>query len=468
MHTARASHAARASDRHFYRPAPEHSLTTTRRQFLSRTSRTAAGFALGGALAQPPSAAAAPAAFDPYDWASVRAQFNLDPSLAHLSNFFLASCPAPVRDAIDRHRRALDENPYTYLDDHMFGKPDAMLWRNVTAAAAQYVGGQPNEIALTSSTTMGLALVYNGLSLKPGQEILTTTHDFYPHHESIRLAVNKWGGSMRKVALYEASATASADQMVGRLIAAIRPNTRVLGVTWVHSGTGVVLPIRDVAAALKHVNAQRDEADRVLLVVDGVHGFGVLDEDAAKQGSDFFSAGTHKWILGPHGNGIVWGRPESWALVQPTIPSLMSPETSAAWREGRAPRGPTQAAWVSPGGFFAYENQWATVEAFQFHRQIGRKRIADRIRELNGQLKEGLAAMRHVVLHTPRRRDLSAGFVCFEINGWTPAAVVQRLRERGVIASTTPYATSYARFSAGIVNSPADIERALSEVRQLA
>jgi selenocysteine lyase/cysteine desulfurase len=83
-------------------------------------------------------------------------------------------------------------------------------------------------------------------------------------------------------------------------------------------------------------------------------------------------------------------------------------------------------------------------------------------------LKEGLAAMRHVVLHTPRRRDLSAGFVCFEINGWTPAAVVQRLRERGVIASTTPYATSYARFSAGIVNSPADIERALSEVRRLA
>ncbi len=36
----------------------------------------------------------------------------------------------------------------------------------------------------------------------------------------------------------------------------------------------------------------------------------------------------------------------------------------------------------------------------------------------------------------------SAGFVCFEIAGRSPAATVHRLRERGVIASTTPYATS--------------------------
>ena len=44
--------------------------------------------------------------FDPGDWKSVRAQFLLSPDLVHLSNFYLASNPTPVRDAITNYRRA--------------------------------------------------------------------------------------------------------------------------------------------------------------------------------------------------------------------------------------------------------------------------------------------------------------------------------------------------------------------------
>lgn len=441
-------------------------METTRRQFLQGSSTLAAASMM---LSFNPLADAAPQhpPFNPADWSAVRAQFNLDPELAHLANFYLASYPAPVRDAVERYRKALDENPYSFLDDHMFAKTEDMLWRKVAAAAARYVGGQADEIALTSSTTMGLALIYNGLRLRPDQEVLTTTHEFYPHHEAIRLSGKKWGSSMRTISLYESSAHVSADAMVARLIAAIRPQTRVVGVTWVHSGTGVVLPIQAVSAALANVNRNRDDDDRVLLVVDGVHGFGILDEDIARQGSDFFSAGTHKWILGPRGTGIVWGRKGSWALTEPTIPSLMAREPSAAWREARQPEGPVQAAWISPGGFFAYEHQWAVAEAFQFHESIGRTRIANRILDLNGWLIEGLSKMEHVNLWTPSPRELHAGFVCFEVDRLKPTEVAARLRTQGIIASPSPYAKPCMRFSAGIVNSEADIERALAAIKAM-
>lgn len=410
---------------------------------------------------------AAPQPFVPHDWESVRAQFLLSPDLAHLSNFYIASNPAPVRDALAKYRKAFDEDPHGFLDDNMFRRDEDMLWRTVCAAAAEYVGGQPHEIALTSSTTMGLALIYNGLSLKPGQEVLTTTHEFYPHYESIRLATEKWGASMRQIPLYESSLNFSADEAIARIIAAIRPNTRVFGVAWVHSGAGVRLPMVQVAAALAEVNRHRDEDDRVLLVVDGVHGFGVADEDVAAMGCDFFSAGTHKWILAPRGTGIMWAKPENWALLQPTIPSLMNKETADAWRQDRPPIGPTQAAWISPGGFFAYEHQWATTEAFHFHRQIGRKRVQDRIAELNSQIKEGLAAMKHVTLHTPLDPELSAGIVTFDVQGHKPHDVVQILRDNQVIANATPYATPHVRLSAGIVNFPKDIDMALKVIRAL-
>lgn len=442
-------------------------MSLSRRKILVGSGVAASSLALGS-MGNAAAQESAPRPFVPHDWKSVRAQFLLRPDLAHLANFFFASNPTPVRNAIAKYRKAFDENPYSYLDDNMFQRDEDMIWREVCAAAAEYVGGKPHEIALTSSTTMGLALIYNGLRLKPDQEVLTTTHEFYPHHESIRLAVNRWGASMRKIPLYESSLNFSADEAIARIRAAVRPNTRVVGVTWVHSGTGVRLPIAKVADAIADLNRNRAEDDRILLVVDGVHGFGIVDEDVAKMGCDFFAAGTHKWILGPHGTGIIWAKAENWALLQPTIPSIMTKEPQDAWREDRPPVGPTEAAWVSPGGFFAYEHQWATIEAFRFHQQIGRKRVQDRILELNGQIKEGLARMKHVTLHTPLDPELSAGFVCFDVRGYKPKEVVQILRDNRVIASGTPYATPHVRFSAGIVNFPKDVNMALKVIRSLA
>lgn len=168
---------------------------------------------------------------DPNDWASVRAQFKLSPEFVHISNFFLASNPKPVRDAMARHRQAFDENPYTYLEDNMFARPQDMVWRKVCAAAADYTGGRAEDIALTTSTTQGLSMIYNGLKLAPQQEILTTNHEWYTHDEAMRLAVLKWGGSIRRIDLYQGPDDVSVDAIVARIEKAIKPATRILAMT---------------------------------------------------------------------------------------------------------------------------------------------------------------------------------------------------------------------------------------------
>jgi selenocysteine lyase/cysteine desulfurase len=401
------------------------------------------------------------------DWASVRAQFNLSPEFVHLSNFFLASNPKPVRDAMARHRQAFDENPYTYLEDNMFAKPEDMVWRKVCAAAAEYTGGRPEDIALTTSTTQGLAMVYNGLKLAAHQEILTTHHEWYTHDEAMRLAVVKWGGSIRRIDLYEGPEDVSTDAIVTRIEQAIKPATRILAMTWVHSGTGVRLPVREIGALVASINRDRAEADRIIYVIDGVHGFGCSEAQVASLGCDFFSAGTHKWILGPHGTGLVWAREGQWAQITPTIPTIMAAEPANAWRQQRDPQGQTQAAWVSPGGFLAFENQWAMIAAFEFIQKIGRKRIAERVSELNGQLKEGLAKLPAVYLHTPQAEQFSAGFVCCDVKNRDPKEIVARLKEQKIIASATPYRHSTVRFSAGIINTPEDIDKTLKVMRSL-
>ena len=434
-------------------------MTISRRRFLASTAWPAlAGAAY--ACRSLPAVEAVATADVPKDWAWVRAQFDLAPEYLHLSQFFIVSHPRPVREAIERERRALDANPFLTVE-HGFTN------RRPQSAVAEYIRGRREDIALVDSTTQGLALVYHGLSLKPGDEILTTTHDHYSHHESIRLATQRAGASWRRVPLYARADAATVDEVTTRLRESIAPKTRVVGLTWVHSGTGVKLPIRDLAAVVSEANRKRGESERILLVLDGVHGFGNQDESPAELGCDFFVAGTHKWIFAPRGTGIIWARAEAWTRLRPTIPTFSADAPYEGWMDNKDP-GPTQASFISPGGFKAYEHQWAMPEAFAFHRSIGRKRVAERIAALSTQCKEGLARMSRIKLHTPRARELSAGINCFEVAGMDPATAVQKLLEQKVIASASPYKTSYVRLAPSLVNDEQQVDQALRAVAALA
>jgi len=412
----------------------------TRRGLLTAGALAAAATSVAACDPAPSSPPTAPAAlpFDPSNWDSVRSQFVLDPALATFAAFVFASHPAGVREAIARHRDGLDANPYQYLLQHELELEDA-----VTQAAATYLGTDGGLIAFTDSTTMGLALLYSGLRLAPGDEVLTTEHDFYSTHESLALRAARDGVTVKRVRLYDEAAKADTGEIVDRLLAAVTPATKVVAITWVHSSTGVKLPVRQIADAL----------DGPLLCVDGVHGFGIEDAGPAELGCDFLVSGTHKWLFGPRGTGLVWGSREAWQRYRPVIPTFSAAES------------PGQAA--TPGGYHSFEHRWAVAEAFALHQAIGRSRVAERTHTLAAALKEGLAGMPNVRLHTPRAQELSAGIVCCEVDGLTAADAVNQLWAANVQASATPYQPSYLRFGPTVLTRESDVDTALAAVRAL-
>lgn len=436
-------------------------MALSRRHLLAAPAALAATSLLPGPVLAA-LAAQTPALPDLSDWDTVRAQFALDPAYLHFASFFIASHPTPVREALEGYRRAMDANPFLFVERAMFEDDAHNLPLQVCTEAADYLGGRAHEVCLTRSTTEGLALVYHGLPLKPGDEVLATVHDHYSHHESIRLATARTGASMRKISLFASSADASVDEIVGNLKAAIRPATRVVGITWVHSSTGIRLPVREIAAMLRGL------PEPPLLVVDGVHGLGAVDESVAAMGADYFCAGTHKWMFAPRGTGLVWANATNWARLRPLVPNFTEIESYNAWTEDRPPAGPANAARMMPGGFHAFEHQWAMAAAFRMHTQMQRPRVAARIAAMNDQLKQGLAGLPKIKVHTPRAAALSAGLVAFEIEGVAPAGIVKQLLARRIVASTSPYAVSYARLAPSLVNTPAEVDEALRAVRAIA
>jgi selenocysteine lyase/cysteine desulfurase len=443
-------------------------MTMDRRKFLTRALSTGALTTVAGgklALGATPATAPVPAAKAPdlSTWAGVRAEFLLSRDYIHMALMLLASHPRPVREAIERHRRALDDNPVAY-GMASFQK----LEEAVRVAAADYTGGKPEEIALTGNTTTGLALLYGGLPLKPRQEILTTTHDHYVTYEALRLRTVHTGVAVRKVPLYAVPEKASVDEIVGNLVKGIGPRTRAVACTWVHSSTGVKLPIRRMGDAIADVNKKRAEGDRVLLCVDGVHGFGSEQESFADLGCDFFVAGCHKWMFGPRGTGIVWGKPEAWKGHQGIIPTF-DWAAFKLWMQGKTPESLPPGPRVTPGGFQSFEHRWALAEAFRFHLAMGKPRVTARIHELAQRCKQGLTAIGgKVKVKTPMSDELSSGITCFTIDGVEPEQIVQRLFAKRIIASDSPYATSYARLTPGVLNTPEEVDRAVAEVKAIA
>jgi selenocysteine lyase/cysteine desulfurase len=438
--------------------------STDRRRFLKTISQAGA---IGTLWATSASAAQTEARRDDVtvrsdtSWDEVRRLFELRRDRIHMAGMVMASHPVPVTRAIETHRLELQRDPVRYIDENRW-----RLEGDVLKAAAHYLNAAVQDIALTDSTSMGLGLLYTGLRLDNRHEILTTTHDHYATETAIAACADRTGCSVRRVPMYRDLASVTSDELVDSIRGAVSAKTRVVAVTWVHSSTGLKIPIRRIGDLIQELNARRAEQDRIYFCVDGVHALGIEDFTLPDLNCDFWVAGTHKWLFGPRGTGVLWGRANAWTMTRPTIPTWEPAEFQAwiGWRPKSAIGG---GQLMTPGGYHSFDHRWALGSAFELHERLGKARVQTRIHSLNRQLKEGLRKIKGVQLYTPMSEALSSGIVCFDVGSLPAQAVVDKLFDKGIVASRTPYKASFARLCPSLLTLESDVERTLQAVATL-
>jgi selenocysteine lyase/cysteine desulfurase len=392
---------------------------------------------------------AGPVPIETTRWSSIRAAFDLSSDRLHLSCNMLSSHPTPVREAIERHRHGLDANPTGYLARH-----GAELDDLVRRAAASHVGAEPDQVALTESTMMGLALLGHGIRVRPDQEIVMSQEEFGSFRQLLALRARRSCSQLRDVVLYDDPANVDQDALASGTMAAINDRTRLLALTWVHSSTGVKMPVEVITQRIAEHNLGRSAEDSVIVVLDAVHGFGIENVSLSQLGVDFLVSGTHKWLFGPRGTGIVCARPGAWEQVDLLLPPFGSAET------------PGQQ--FTRGGFQAFEHRWALSEAFAFHGDCRAAAIESHTHALARRAKEGLAAIGGVTVLTPAAHHLSSGFVCFNIAGLEAGEAVRKLRAHGCVATEAPYRRRCIRLAPGLVNSIEEVDAGIDVVARVA
>ena len=321
----------------------------------------------------------------------------------------------------------------------------------VADAAGRYFGWPGALIATTGSTTLGLAQILGGLRVEHGQEILTTRDEHFAMIDTLQFRHRRDGVPFREVALYADSAHATEDEILSNLAAEIRPETRALALAWVYSCNGVKMPIARITELVRIENARRDPgADRLLLCVDGVHGFGVEDATFGALGCDLLVSGCHKWIFGPRGTGVIYGTEAAWSQVVPMVPSFSR-------------KNPSPGRLHSPGGIHAYEHAWALDQAFDFLTPI-KAAVQQRVRDLTRLVKEALKKNpRRYRMRTPDSDDLSSGVICFDVADISASEVFEKFIDPKIkIVLTASWdatdGRSHVRLSVSILNNESDVQ----------
>lgn len=397
-------------------------------------------------------------------WQMLRVQPMVDSTLTWLDTAALAPSLRTVLVEEYRQREALSLNRDRYLSDRCSG--DAL--RELLGNIAQFVGASADDLLITSGATEALSIVAAGLDFTPGDEILTTTHDHPAAVYPWLLQAKRRGLKVVQVALPSPANTPA--EIIETFTAAITDRTRLMCFSHVQYTDGCVLPVRELCALAR--------ARNILTLVDGAQALGMLPLDLTTLGCDFYAASLHKWLNGPAGTGLLYfGEGARFRLWPVEVADHGDWDSIDRFGATDSPLSiPYRANWPAALRKFDYEIPhtapllYAVAPAVALQQEIGRERLAARIRELAWYLRMDLQRIEGVRVLTPTHPELWAGIVSFEISGIEQSELVSALaaQERIIVRRVlhAGVGIDYIRVSAHVYNDHADLDRFVAALRR--
>jgi isopenicillin-N epimerase len=309
-------------------------------------------------------------------------QFLLDPEVTFLNHGSFGACPRPVFEDYQRWQLTLERQPVAFLDSRRGLATNLLVMRE---AMATEFGTTPDNIAAVTNATGGLNIVAQSIPLAPGDEILTTNHEYSALEKTWAFVARRTGAKIVVVdiALPLTSAAAFHDAVV----AGMTERTKVLFLSHITSPTALLFPIESLIPEARRRG--------ILSVIDGAHTPGHIPLSLDALGADFYSGNCHKWLMSPKGSAFLHARPERQAMLDPLVishgwtadnkePGVRGPFGNSAFVDEIEMQGTRDpAAWLAVPAAIAFRKQhdWWAVSA-ECHRLA--QETAERLRAVTG------------------------------------------------------------------------------------
>jgi isopenicillin-N epimerase len=346
-------------------------------------------------------------------WEMVKKQFAIQPGLLMVNAANL--CPAPhfVNERVSGYSKNLSGD-VSFQNRAKFSEER----KKAIGRLARYLNVSGDEIAITRNTSESNNIVVNGLDFSGADEVIVWEQNHPSNNVAWEQRARRFGFRIRKIGL--PAKPHSKEALLQAFSTHIHDRTRLIAFSHISNVSGLALPAKEIC----HLARERN----ILTLIDGAQAFGFMDLDLRDLGCDFYTGSTHKWLMGPMENGLLYVRKEQIAGLWPNI-------IAAGWKEENQ----TLDEKVAALGQRNTPSTPAINDILDFHEAIGKTTIEARVRRLNAYLKERIQKqLPQAEFVTPLAPAFSAGITIFNFPGKEPAELFQQLYEKyGIAAAPT-------------------------------
>lgn len=388
---------------------------------------------------------------------SWREAWAIRPDVLYFNHGSFGPSPRRVIAAREEWSRRLESDPMDFFVRQLDG--------NLARACdrlAEFVGADSEDLLLLPNATVGMNLVAHNLPLKPGDQILTTNHEYGAVLRIWREVCRQVGAELVVQTLpdfLDSDEAGGARAIVDALMAGVTPKTRLIVVNHVTSATAVIFPIEAICRAAR--------GRGIPVCVDGPHAPGMVDIDLRKLNCDFYCASLHKWVSAPFGTGFLYVRRKRQQEFSPQIVSW------GGSLGGAAPSWKDEFTW-----FGTYDpTPWlALPAALDSLEEIGLETFRSHSFGLIRQAREQITALTGLdplVADSPTRQGSMISLPMPDLPGFEGGhgridPMLQWLWNEHRIEALMPFwrRKRYLRVSCHLYNSAEEVDRLCAAVRQ--
>lgn len=312
----------------------------------------------------------------------MRHLYNLDPAIHFLNHGSFGACPKPVFESYQRWQALMERQPVEFLGrrvNDLLAESRANLAAYLNVAADDLVYF-PNPTTAVNMVARSLALRHGrapGPRLQPGDEILTTDHEYGALDRTWDYMCRETGA--RYVHHPVPLPLAGPAEFVEHFWAGVTPATKIIFISHITSPTALIFPVEEIC--------RRARARGILTIVDGAHAPSQLPLDVGQVGADIYVGACHKWLSAPKGSAFLHARKDVQPWLEPLVVSwgwesaYPGPSPFIDWHEWQGTRDVSAFLTVPDAIRFQHEHDWGEVRS-RCHRFGVETR--DRIVDLTG------------------------------------------------------------------------------------
>lgn len=237
---------------------------------------------------------------------NLKSLFLLKPGITYLNHGSFGATPLPVFKAYQDWQLELERQPVEFL-----GRRHNQLMRQSRSVLAKHLGTSAENIVYVQNATIALNMAARSLHLGPGDEVLSTQHEYGAIDRMWNYLAGERGFAYIRQDIpvpWETKMSVADEFWKG-----VTDRTRVISISHITSPTAQVFPAEEIIA--------RARQKGILTIIDGAHTIGQIPLSLDGLDADFYCGNLHKWLMAPKGSGFLYARPAAQGLLKPLVVS---------------------------------------------------------------------------------------------------------------------------------------------------